>query len=417
VRVIWFGLIIAVLAAALGLYGVQHSAPVLSAGGTSKPTADTAHWNYFRGQASGVSPLSNAPVDWDGAAGRGVIWKTPLKMAGVSSPVLWANHVFITEGDEKERAIVAFDTATGKQLWREVVPDGGGKEPLPSVSGSGLAMPTPACDQNGVYALFGTGDLAACSHDGKPLWRVFLQRPVLGYGFASSPCIGGGLLFVQFDTHENGRVLALDPATGKIVWERERMRGAAWSSPIVLPGVDGKPEFVANAPGSLTAFDSTGEVVWDVDGVSGEVTPSTGYWNGNLYAVNVRSFLVCYKVAREPERLWQYSGSLSDTSSPVVVNGLVFMAASNGKLACVDALTGKELWAEKHQGCYASLVASGDRVYALGRNGTTRIVAAERAFRLIATCSLGEPIDATPALGDGRMYIRGRDHLWCLGDK
>ena len=209
--------------------------------------------------------------------------------------------------------------------------------------------------------------------------------------------------------------MAIETATGKINWERERLRGAAWSSPIIIPGLDGNPLFVANASGSLTAFDLAGEIAWDLDGVTGEVTPTPAYWNGHLYAVNIGALLICYKVAKNPEKQWQYTDNLSDTSSPVATNGLLFMAAANGQLVCVDALTGQELWTHENQGCYASLVVSGDRVYALGRNGTTRIVAAERSYRLIATCSLGEHADATPALGDGRIYIRSRDHLWCIG--
>ena len=381
----------------------------------SKPVATTTQWNCFRGPNTGVSPWPNAPVAWDGPSGKGVVWKTSLKMAGVSSPIVWSTRVFLTEGNDKERAVLAFAAADGRPLWRQVVPDGGKAEPLPSVSDSGLALPTPVCDANGIYALFGTGDLAAFSHDGKPLWQIYLQRPVIGYGFASSLCVSEGLLLVQCDTVENGRVLAIETATGKIKWERERLRGAAWSSPIMIPGSEGKPLFVANASGSLTAFDLAGEVVWDLDGVTGEVTPSPAYWNGHVYAVNVGAFLLCYKLSKTQDKQWQYTENLSDTSSPVVANGLLFLASASGRLVCVDALTGTELWSEANQGCYASLLVSGDRVYALGRDGTTRIVATERTYRPIATCSLGEGSDATPALGDGRIYIRSRAHLWCIG--
>jgi outer membrane protein assembly factor BamB len=337
-------------------------------------------------------------------------------MAGVSSPVIWGDHVFLTEGDDRERAVMAFDAGDGHPLWRRTVPDGGKGAPLPSVTDSGFALPTPVCDRNGVYALFGTGDLAAFTHDGKPLWRIFLQRPVIGYGFASSPCIADGTLLVQFDTYENGRVLAIDAATGNIKWDRERMRGAAWSSPILIPDSNGKPLFVVNANGSLTAFDMAGEVVWDVDGVTGEVAPSPAFGDERLYAVNVNSSMLCYKTADVSARQWQYKGSLSDTSSPVATGGLVFMVGADGQLVCIDALTGKELWAQEHQGCYASVVVSGDRVYALGRNGMMLIAAAERAYRHIASCSLGEGTDATPALADGRIFLRGRGHLWCLGE-
>ena len=379
--------------------------------------APAGYWNCFRGPHQGVAASDNAPVDWDGPSGRGVVWKAPLKMGGVSSPIVWGDHVYLTEGNDRERAVMAFDAATGKQLWRQVVPDGANGQPRPAVSDSGLALPTPVADADGVYALFGTGDLAAFTHQGKPKWKLFIQRPQLGYGFASSPCIAEHLVLIQFDCLADGRVLAVDTNTGQIKWNIDRARGASWSSPIIIPGADGTPMFVANASGSITAFDLTGSVVWDLDGVTGEVTPSPAYTDGHVYAVNVGSTLLCLRATCDPGEQWRYGKNLSDTSSPVALGGMVFMLGGNGKLACVNAETGQEFWAQQSPGCYASLVASGDRVYALSRQGTTEIVEAKPTYRLIAKCELGEGSDATPAIADGRIYIRTRGHLWCLGTK
>lgn len=263
--------------------------------------------------------------------------------------------------------------------------------------------------------LFGTGDFAAFTHDGKLLWQVFLKRPEIGYGYASSPCVIEELVCVQFDELNGGRVLAVDRATGKTRWEHPRSRGPSWCSPVVAPGADGRPLLVVNANGSATAYDLAGRVVWDVDGVNGQVTPSPVWWEGRLYLANVGSRLVCLDVRDKPKPLWQLSGRLPDVASPVIVNGLLFMAASGGHLICVDAVTGKVLWMQNSPRCYASLVASGERIYALGRDGTMQIVAAERTYRMVGTCSLGEGSDATPAVGDGRLYLRGRSHLWCIG--
>mgnify|MGYP001283984372 FL=1 len=202
------------------------------------PATGGIHWNAFRGPKCGISPWGNAPTDWDGPSGRGVLWKTPLRVSGVSSPVLWGDRLFITEATDKERAVLAFDVAGGRQLWRQVVEDGDDASPLPSVSDYGLAMPTATCDANGVYALFGTGDLAAFSHDGQLRWRTFLGRPTIGYGFSSSPYALNGLLFVQYDHHAAGRMVAFESATGKIVWDVERSRGASWSSLMVVPDAD-----------------------------------------------------------------------------------------------------------------------------------------------------------------------------------
>ena len=381
----------------------------------SAPGGAPLNWTRFRGPACGVSPWTNAPAAWDGATGAGVLWKTPLALTGVSSPVLWGSVLFITEGNEKDRAVLAFDARDGRQLWRRVVPDGGEGTPLPPVSDYGLAIPTPTCDADGVYALFGTGDLAAFSHDGTPKWRMFLGRPKIGYGFASSPCAVNGLVCVQFDHHARGRLLAVEAATGHTAWDQERSRVASWSSLLVVSDADGKPLVVANANGSTTAYDLTGRMVWDVDGATGEVAPSPAWWEGRIYAVNIGSRLYCHQVRGAVEKLWEYRGHLSDTASPIVVDGLFFMTTGSGVVSCLDAKTGEKLWTQRLAGAYASLVSSGNRIYMLGRDGTMRIFAAERAFRLLGACTLGEDVDATPAMTNGRFYIRGSRHLWCLG--
>ncbi len=382
------------------------SSPADAVSTPKKPAASVVNWSCFRGPKHGLSLWDRAPVSWDGPSGKGILWKTPLKVAGVSSPVLWGDRLFITEGDDNERAVLAFDANTGKQLWRQTVPDGGKGEPMPTVSDVGLALPSPVCDADGVYVLFGTGDLAAFTHDGKPKWQIFLKRPVIGYGYSSSPCLFGNLVCVQIDDHMAGRMVAVEAASGKTKWSLERSRGASWSSPIVIPGADGKPVIVANANGSVTAFDEEGKVVWDVDGVTGEVTPTPVWWEGRIYPVHVNSALLCFDVSKktaDPPKLWEYRGNLCDVASPVVVNGLLFMAkGSMGMLVCVDATTGKEVWSHEGPGCYASLVSCGGNIYSLGRDGTMLIVAAEPSYRPIATCKLGDGPDATPAFGDGR---------------
>jgi len=378
-------------------------------------TCVAKEWDGFRGGACGVSPWTNAPVVWNGTNGAGVLWKTPLRMAGSSSPVWWENRIFLTESDDAERAMLAFDADTGKLLWRGVVPDGGKKEPLPTASDAGLAYPTPTCESNGVYALFGTGDLAAFTHDGRLKWQLFIRRPVIGYGFSSSPCVVQGMIFVQFDDHATGSIIAVDAVTGKIKWQRQRSRGASWTTPIIIPGVHNQPLVVVSGNGSVTAYDFDGRVVWDEDGPTGEIAPSPSWWSNRLYVVNVNSRLMCYDVSGPAVKQWDLRDDLSDVPSPVVVNGLLFMASSQGFLSCVDAVTGQRLWTQDNPGCYASLTASGDRIFALGRDGVMYIIAAERTYRVISVCELGDGSDATPAFADGRLCIRGRNNLWCLG--
>lgn len=387
--------------------------------GLLKHDATASNWPCFRGTRYGVADSDDAPIFWDVASGKGVLWKTPLGLSGINSPIIWGDRVFLTSGSEQERAVLAFDANTGKQLWKQVVPDGGKGLPMPSYSNSGLALTTAACDAQNVYALFGTGDLVALSHDGTPKWHIFLKRPVIGYGYSSSPCLLNDLVCVQLDDHTGGIIYGIEAATGKPRWTVDRSRGASWSSPMTIPGASKKIELVVNANGSITGYDADGKMVWDADGVTGEVTPSPIWWEGKLYLVHGGSGLLCYEMitGTEPKKLWEFHGMLCDVASPVIDNGLLFMAVASGTLVCVDALTGKEVWNHDGPGCYASPVVSGKRVYFLGRDGTILIVAAERSYRELANCPLDDGSDATPAISAGRIYVRTKKYLWCLGER
>ena len=377
-------------------------------------------WNCFRGPRCGVSAWSNAPTAWDGRTGAGVLWHVSLAKPGISSPVLWGETIFLTVADEQAREVVAYSAANGSELWRQAVADGGKGDDLPQTSAdTGLGAPTAACDGAGVYAVFGTGDLVAFSHEGKRRWQVYLHRPVNTYGHASSLVVAGGMVCVQYDQAEDGRVLAIDAQSGKTLWERKRTQGAAWCSPVVVAGADGKPLLLVNGLGVLSAYDlASGRELWNVEGVTGDVAPSPACWNGRILVANATARMVCYELAGKPAQQWEYADALPDVASPVAADGLAFLTASSGEIACVDAADGTGLWKHGYpQGFYASPIVCGNRVYALDRDGVMRIVAAERKFREIASCALGEAADATPAFADGRVYIRTRNTLWCVGAK
>jgi outer membrane protein assembly factor BamB len=195
-----------------------------------------------------------------------------------------------------------------------------------------------------------------------------------------------------------------------MLWPRPDAMSA---SPVLVPSAtDGRhwPTRSYDKPWSCFHGPNYGVSPW----TNVPVAPSPVWWDGRVYFANVNSCLICYKTSDTAKELWQVRGKLPDVASPVIVNGLIFLGTSSGHLVCVDATTGKEVWTHKTPRPYASLVASGDRVYSLGRDGTMHIVAAEHTYRLLGTCPLGEGADATPALGDGRIYIRGRSNLWCF---
>ena len=116
---------------------------------------------------------------------------------------------------------------------------------------------------------------------------------------------------------------------------------------------------------------------------------------------------------------WRKSRGLPYVPSPLYYDGRIFTVKSGGMVSCFEAKTGKELWLEERVGIigdfYASPVAAAGKVYFAAQKGTVAVLAAGDTFRVLATNDLGEPIFATPAIVEGRIYLRTTGHLYCFG--
>ena len=373
-------------------------------------------WTQFRGPGGrGVAAATNTPAFWNPATGEGIRWQTPLAQPGFSSPIVWEDRVFLTAADERERAVLAFDLMSGAPLWRQVVAYGGGDIPLPTVTDdTGYAAPTPACDGVRVFALFGTGDLAAFTLAGEPVWQQHLGAAAIDYGHASSPVYHGGLLIVQGDRWQGGFVKALDPATGDIRWARARDHGPSWSTPVIVPGPAGGVLLHAGQATALHRLDDGAER-WRFAAVDGEIAPSPAWDAGRVYVAQEYDRLVAFPGATNaPAALWEFRERLPNVASPVAADGRVWMVDAAGSATCIEGATGRVLWTHDFdEGFYASPVIGGGRLYLVDRQGTVHVLATGPAFELIASHRLGAPCNATPALGEGWIVFRTAGHLIC----
>ena len=321
----------------------------------TQPAALAEQWPFLRGPTmSGRASLTNAPVTWNGETGQSIKWKVEVTRGGSSTPVVWGRRLFVTSGDAKVRTVMAHDTETGAVLWSTDIPDGAkAGEALPEAGEeTGLAASTPACDESCVYAVFGTGDVAALDHAGKIVWQVFLGRPKNTYGHASSLVYCGEMLIVQWDQEEQGRILALDKKTGKTLWETPREVGMSWSTPVVMPVCD---KFVLLIHASQQTWGlemATGKKLWQVEAVTGEVAPSLA-WEGDVWlAANSYSKMVAFKLPPqgEPQKLWEWEdGNLPDVASPVIVEGLVYLVTDAGEVLCHALADGKQVWRKEFE--------------------------------------------------------------------
>lgn len=403
--------------------------PTKDAGTAKTPAAEApgklepppAHaWPMFRGPFGlGVAVHHEAPKEWDGKSKKNVRWVAPIPKPGNNSPIVWDKVVCVSGGDDQGRAVYAYDADTGKPLWEGKIGssgDGGAKKPTAEV---GWCASTMATDGERVVAMAATGEINAFTMDGKPAWPGNLGAPKIQYGYGSSLAMFPGRVLIQLDTEAGGRVVALDAKTGKKIFDKPRAGvKSAWASP-ALALVGGKPQLLLAGDPFGGAHDPvTGEALWRTnwtEGAAVEVAPSPAYANGIVYFTVEHGKMVAVK-AGEEKALWTYEGDEPNVSSPVATDKYVLMASAGGILTCLDAAKGNKLWTNEFDyGFDSSPVVVGDLVYLVDKKGTTHVLKLGDKFEEIARNELGEECGSTPSIPKGRVYLRTKTNLYCIG--
>lgn len=374
--------------------------------------------NSFRGPfGQGVSFHKNIPTKWDGAAGTNILWKSPIPKHGYNSAVIWGDKIFITGSDKQTREVYCYNRIDGKLLWTGVADNIQGSPATPPkvTEDTGLSAPTVTTDGNRVYAIFGTGDVIAFDMNGTRVWAKNLGVPDNHYGHSSSLIVWDNKLFIQYDTNRGGKLIALKSATGEEAWQTTRASKISWASP-VLAQVDGKYQIILTADPIVAGYDiKTGEELWQVKCMMGEVGPSVGFADGIVVAANEYATMVAIDV-KTHQIIWEGDEYLPEASSPLAYNGLVIIATSYGVLACYDLKTGEKYW-EHDVGTtlYSSPMYADGKIFMMDNDGVMRIYEFGKEMKLISENKLGEHAGTTPAFADGKIYIRGDKNLYCIG--
>ncbi len=382
-------------------------------------TAIRQNHNAIRGPwSNGVVYHDNLPLEWDGESGTNILWKVPVPLHAFSSPVIWGDRLFLTGADENERKVFCFNRHTGELMWEASANNIPGSPATPprTTPDTGLGAPSATTDGIGVYAIFGTGDIIGLDLKGNRLWARNLGVPENHYGHSSSLISHGEKLFVQYDDLDQGRILCLNVLTGETNWDITRESNVSWASPI-LASVNGNYQLVVKGNPIVAGYEiETGRELWSVSAMAGEVGPSPAFGGGLVFAANEYATMV----AINPETgtvVWEDNFYLPEVASPVYGNGYVFIATTYAVLACMDAKTGEQLWEyDTDDIFYSSPVVAGNRLYVTDISGNTYIFETGREPNLLAQNSLGEEVYTTPAFAGGRIYIRGEDYLYCIGN-
>ncbi|RMF98475.1 MAG: serine/threonine protein kinase, partial [Planctomycetota bacterium] len=388
-----------------------------------------AQWPRFRGpDGSGHSPHPDPPLEWDATSGKNIVWKVPVPLPGNSSPIVWDDRVFVTGADESRREVFCFDATSGKLLWSSELPGtpDSTAEPPEVMEDTGFAAPTPVTDGRRVFAVFANGDVGAFDYAGNVLWSHSLGIPDNAYGHASSLAMYHDLVIVQFDQgspdDDKSRLIAYKAATGEVAWEVERPVANSWTTPLVVFDHD-PPMLVTDADPYVIAYNvQDGSELWRLEGTTGDCGPSAVYADGVVYVGNEYSYLFAIPTDKsgeltEDDALWVGDEGLPDLCSPLIVDDMVIVVAY-GALTAYDAAGGEVLWTfEFDDADFASSPSLADgRLYLFDKEGKSFVLEADReGAKIVSEPVLGEPCVTSPAFQPGRLYIRGAEHLFCIG--
>jgi outer membrane protein assembly factor BamB len=419
---------------------VKRSLAALLLAAVAAPAARAENWPQWRGPHNdGVSAETNVPAEW--GEGTNIAWKLPLPGMGGSTPILWGERIFLTSEDGDDLVLMCVGT-DGKERWKRKV--GTGKLRYRGNEGNG-ASASPSTDGQHVWCFFGTGDLACFDLDGKEVWHFNAQdrygKFKTYHGFHTSPLLDGDRLYLQLIHSNAARVLALDKATGKEVWNVERKSDGhtenehSYASPVMWRKGD-KAYLVTHGNDYAIGHRlEDGAEIWRV----GDLNPKARY---NAFLRFVASpvatpDLIVIPTAKDhpvvglrPEATgmvragskferWRLPRGTPDVPSPLVHDGLVYLCRENGFLTCLDAKTGKQHYSErvhnyKHR---ASPVYADGKVYLTAHDGTVTVVKAGPKFEKLATNKLPDNISASPVVSGGRIYLRGYGALYAVGGK
>jgi len=429
-------------------------------------TALTNGWPQFRGPAaSGALPDVTLPASFSLTDEGDLYWKAAVPGLAHGSPIVWGDRVIVSTAvgpeDDPELKLglygagdaaddmgphrwmlISIDAETGKTAWETVVYEGvpRAKRHIKSTH----CNATPATNGDVIVALMGSEGLFCVDMNGRKRWHVDLGRldvgaynaPTYEWGPASSPIIFDDSAIIQIDTQGEDYVAAYALSDGKLIWKTPRDELPSWGTPTVYDGDEGL-ELVTNGANFIRGYNpKTGARLWKL-GMSSPITAPTPIFvddmivvasgrrpNKPIFAIRpgARGDITPGEGKAQSDHLaWHKTGVGSYMPTPIIVAGKLYVLHNNGVFYCYDLYSGEEHFKVRvdhgGSGFSASPIAAGEIIYLAGEDGELFAVRASTSYEEIGRTDLGESLMATPALGPETIYVRGRRHLFALGEK
>jgi outer membrane protein assembly factor BamB len=404
-----------------------------------------ADWPEFRGPwgngyvcASGDNKPLGLPLHWSET--NNLKWKTQIPYRGWSTPVVMNSQVWLTTAtvDGHDLFALGVDAESGTILFNEKVFHVDMPEPL----GNGASMncyatPSPVIEPGRVYVHFGSAGTACLdTATGKVIWKRN-DLPCRHYrGPSSSPVLFENLLILTMDGADLQYHVALDKKTGKTVWKTDR--SVAWndenvpgqmakdgdlrkahSTPLIVTAA-GKLQMLSAGAKAAYGYDPrTGRELWKVQYNDWSVAPRPIYDQGLAFFVTGLTKKELWAVKPDGQGdvtdthvAWKLGTHVGKYASPILVDGLLYTAADESFVTCIEAATGRVVWTERIGGKYAASPIYGDgRLYFFDQQGTTTVLKPGRTLEILATNTLASGFMASPAVSGKAFFLRTKTHL------
>ncbi len=377
---------------------------------------------------------------------------------GHSSPIVWGKKIFLTTALDGEVIpgrtagvthkmsdgsdfvhpdavganlkhtfkVICLDRDTGKILWERVAYEGPVYDSRHKKAS--FASSTPATDGKYVFAFFGSEGLYAYDFKGKQLWKQeFPKIGTASVGYGVSPILYRDLVIMLCDdSGGNSFIAAFNKKTGKEVWNVARKVDITWSTPVLVHTAKGT-EVVTGAAEAIIAYDPlTGKELWRHKGLASNAVPTpvvskdlvvltSGYPAKIALALRAGG---SGDITGTSQLVWSYNKGTAYVPSPILYGNYVYLVTDRGLLTCLDAKTGKVEYegarVPKAAMFLASPVAYEGKILLTSEEGDTYVLKAGPKHEVLRTNSLGEPVYASPAIADGKLFIRGQDNIYSI---
>lgn len=410
--------------------------------------ASAENWPQWRGPThDGISTEKNLPTKWTKT--EGILWRAELPGPAGATPVVWGDKVFLTSVDKAngDLLLLCFGT-NGKEQWRQKI-SAGNKDVRGDEGNS--ASPSPCTDGKHVWAFMANGLLSCFTVDGQEVWKLDVQERYgklnIAFGMTSTPVLDGDALYLQLihgegnATTREAKVVALEKTTGKQLWAVDRPSDAvdecehSYASPTLYRDQE-RAYLLSHGADYIVAHDlKDGHELWRC----GNLNPKGKYERtlrfvaspvtapGLIIVPSAKNYPV---LALKPNGqgdlteqasavVWKLDSGTPDVPSPLIVGDNVYLCRENGNLVCLNRATGEKLYEkpttrDRHR---ASPVYADGLIYTAARNGIITVTKAGPEFEIVSQNKMEESISSSPAIANGRIYIRTFDALYCVVKK